>query len=83
MGFPVFYGNLCFTAILVYMQNNICTWHIIPVRPVTLYNRKIENSNKFEYTEYQSDIENCVITHHFQGKELEANVQQALRQMDK
>lgn len=71
MGFPVFYGNLCFTAILVYMQNNICTWH------------KIEDSSKFEYTEYQSDIENCVITHHFQGKELEANIQQAVRQMDK
>lgn len=65
------------------MQNNTCTWHIIPVRPVTLYNRKFENSNKFEYTEYQSDIENCVITHRFQGKEFEANVQQALRQMDK
>jgi hypothetical protein len=65
------------------MQNNICTWHIIPVGPVTLYNRKIDNSSKFEYTEYQSDIENCIITHHSQGKGLEANIQQAVRQMDK
>jgi hypothetical protein len=65
------------------MHNKICSWHIIPVRPITLYNRKIDDSSKFEYTEYQFDIENCVITHHFQGKGLEANIQQAVRQMDK
>jgi hypothetical protein len=65
------------------MQNNICTWHIIPVRLITLYNRKIGDTSKFEYTEYQSEIENCVITHHFQGKGLEASIQQAVRQVDK
>jgi hypothetical protein len=77
MGFPVVYGNLCSADILVYMQNNFCTWHIIPVRPITLYSGKTDDSSTLEYTE------NCVITHHFQGKGLEANIQQAVRQVDK
>lgn len=73
------YGNHHFTDVLVYMQNNNCTWHIIPVRPVTLCNRKIDDSSKFECTEYHSEVENFVIIHHFQGKGLEANIQQTIR----